>query len=96
MGGLTVANEKRLIDAIELANFFGFMRKMWSGSEIINVIHEADTVDAVEVVHGRWCFMGTWEECSICGHVIAVDDTHTNYCPNCGAKMDGGKNGENK
>ena len=49
-----MANEKRLIDAIELANFFGFMRKMWSGSEIMNVIHEAPTVDAVEVVHGRW------------------------------------------
>ena len=40
---------KRLIDAIELANFFGFMRKMWSGSEIMNVIDEAETVDAVEV-----------------------------------------------
>ena len=39
-----MANEKRLIDAIELANFFGFMRKMWSGSEIMNVIHEAETV----------------------------------------------------
>lgn len=44
-----MGNEKRLIDAIELANLFGFMRKMWSGSEIMNVIHEAETVDAVEV-----------------------------------------------
>lgn len=51
-------------------------------------IDAAPTVDAVEVVHGRWCFMGTWEECSICGHAIAVDDPYTNYCPNCGAKMD--------
>lgn len=41
------ANEKRLIDATELKNFFGFMRKMWSASEIIHVINEADTVDAV-------------------------------------------------
>ena len=50
-----MANEKRLIDAIELANFFGFMRKMWSGSEIMNVIHEAETVDAVEVVRCKDC-----------------------------------------
>jgi hypothetical protein len=51
-----MANEKRLINAIELANFFGFMRKMWSGSEIMNVIHEAETVDAVEVK----CKVGDW------------------------------------
>ena len=51
-------------------------------------IENATAVDAAPVVHGRWCFMGTWEECSICGHAIAVDDPHTNYCPNCGAKMD--------
>ena len=42
-----MATEKRLIDANELTNFFGFMRKMWSGSEIMNVIDEAETVDAV-------------------------------------------------
>ena len=95
-----MATEKRLIDAIELANFFGFMRKMWSGSEIINVIHEAETVDAVEVVHGRWIehieigAMNNHYECSACHwktpfFTIARD---SNYCPNCGAKMDGDGN----
>lgn len=55
-------NKKRLIDAIELANFFGFMRKMWSGPEIMNVIHEAETVDAVEVRSkvGDWVY-ALWE-----------------------------------
>ena len=49
-----MANKKRLIDADELAGIFAFLRKMWSGTEIMAVIDEAPTVDAVEVVHGRW------------------------------------------
>ena len=91
-----MAREKRLIDANELANFFGFMRKMWSGSEIMNVIREADAVDAVEVVHGQWeledCDIF---HCSVCGYVDTfphMDDgvRPHKYCPACGAKMDGG------
>ena len=93
-------SKKRLVDAIELANFFGFMRKMWSGSEIMDVIHEAETVDAVEVVHGRWekpskyglsdKFDGMGAVCSACADYC---DNLYNYCPNCGAKMDGDENG---
>lgn len=61
-------------------------------------LQDAQTVDAVQVVHGRWL---TWEEkfpgrtprkksglgvfCSAC-HNHA--DNMFNYCPNCGAKMD--------
>ena len=53
-----------------------------------------NTVDAVEVVHGRWRFCGSdrWNDayaCSECGK-MAMDDS--NYCPNCGAKMDGDGN----
>ena len=57
------------------------------------------TVDAVEVVHGRWVHHyndsgepidDKWycSECHMCnGH------KRTWYCPNCGAKMDGDGNG---
>jgi hypothetical protein len=58
---------------------------------------DAPTVDAVEVVRGRWKFLdidGWWfDECSICGNTTPNRDGSTpdwNYCPNCGAKMDGG------
>ena len=48
-------------------------------------------VDAEPVVHGRWTYTdGDYEvymNCSECGW---DDDFRTNYCPNCGAKMDGG------
>lgn len=59
-------------------------------------------VDAVEVVHGRWVPLEydgfadgypVWDlwECSECGEEHSGDeDTLTPYCPNCGAKMDGG------
>lgn len=53
-----------------------------------NIIDDQPTVDAAPVVHGRWCFMGLWEECSVCKHPISVDGERTNFCPNCGAKMD--------
>lgn len=49
-----------------------------------------ESVDAVEVVHGRWipCTNGGYH-CSVCDKRFGfVFDN--NYCPNCGAKMDGG------
>ena len=56
------------------------------------------TVDAVPVVHGRWIDgIGSYStaNCSVCGWKIPYCDDYygylgkTNYCPNCGAKMDG-------
>lgn len=61
-------------------------------------IDEQLTVDAVPVVHGRWELVeyqtspfGVDQEyqCSICG-IPADYENITRYCPNCGAKMDGG------
>ena len=70
------------------------------------ILHHAPTVDAVEVVHGRW---RTWAEkfpktvligMKSLGVFCSVFEMHadnkTNYCPNCGAKMDGGNEDENK
>ena len=63
-------------------------------------------VDAVPVVHGRWITRNRQAEkmsqgdklytviknsCSECYH---ESDYCWNYCPNCGAKMDGGNKGE--
>ena len=67
-----------------------------------SLVCDAPTVDAVEVVHGRWiplAYYGyadgnpVWEEweCSECQEEHNGDeDTLTPYCPHCGAKMDGG------
>ncbi len=48
------------------------------------------TVDAVPVVHGRKIEdgdIGCFWLCSLCGECLPYG---ANYCPNCGAKMDGG------
>ena len=59
-------------------------------------IHSADVAP---VRHGRWDYhryrygnkdaeeMGVYV-CSVCGHANWTEED--NYCPNCGAKMDGG------
>ncbi len=54
----------------------------------------AQTVEAVPVVHGRWVNMKSGDaDCSVCGrHVKGVydDDNADRFCRCCGAKMDGG------
>ena len=61
--------------------------------------------DAVPVVHGRWIHSRYEDcselfelvECSQCNHkayAMAFYVRGGNYCPNCGAKMDGGDSGE--
>ena len=60
--------------------------------DVINYINAQPTVDAVEVVHGRWedvslRFTQVKEKCSVCGGIVYAHGF--NYCPNCGAKMDG-------
>lgn len=63
-------------------------------SAVITYLSEQPTVDAVEVVHGRWVekpyLLGTTRYCSICGQNYGMPHGVFNYCPNCGAKMDGG------
>ena len=59
-------------------------------------VMDAPTVDAVEVVHGRWIYEPVEFSivkdirCSVCRRYVKVPE---NYCPDCGAKMDGGSNG---
>ncbi len=50
------------------------------------------------VVHGEWVNIqgGFWRvgTCSVCGEHYPTGGS--NYCPNCGAKMDGGKDNVQK
>ena len=56
----------------------------------VEVIKAAPAADVVPVVHGRWIFGG--DGCVICSKCNEEEsnDNHRNYCPHCGAKMDGG------
>ena len=103
-----MANEKRLIDANELMSnihFYDEQQKndVWRTSDIEALLAEQPTVDAVEVKHGEWTVieddwnMDTIYQCSVCKEeFVTIDGTPAenlwNYCPNCGAKMDGDGN----
>ena len=113
-----MATEKRLIDANALLDKVQFRMDIDNkNAEIIAgcvnitrwLIENAPTVDAVEVVHGRWedMYDGKYDNprfrCSVCKEKSLFKDERnilgnwiqvqalTDYCPNCGAKMDGGK-----
>lgn len=74
------------------------------------LIDSAPTIDAVEVVHGEWIVKenhGTgWYRitCSECGEDVTstapcigfmpIVEVLWDYCPYCGAKMDGEREGE--
>ena len=71
----------------------------WNG--LLGLIEKAPTVDAVPVVHGRWDDSGRYTfpgggtavRCTECGCALTESEYHLNnwnYCPVCGAKMDGG------
>lgn len=52
-------------------------------------IESAPTIEAEPIRRGEWkTKVAYWHECSLCG---AISQDRENYCPNCGAKMDGGK-----
>ena len=55
---------------------------------VCEAIDEAPTIDAVPVRHGKWKEYPTGDglnQCSECG-VLRFGES--NYCPNCGARMD--------
>ena len=107
-----MANEKRLIDANALLEKLSRMIEYCKTDSKVNgltalfqvgdALMDCHTVDAVEVVHGRWFMRGGIFRCSECDSkaLLNLDSnvggcreyTHfrSNYCPNCGAKMDGG------
>lgn len=87
----------RYIDADELRdNFDNYAFTEYSDySNVIDMIDYAPTADVQEVKHGRWIETNddTMKRCTECDviHLIAqYPHGNANYCPNCGAKMDGG------
>lgn len=67
----------------------------------VDVIERAPAVDAVPVRHGKWDDSGLYRfengdlaiRCTGCGCSLREDEFEKfvwNYCPVCGARMDGG------
>ena len=100
-----MANEKRLIDANvvkQKAVPHYFDNCCYAVS--VRDIDDTPTVDAVEVVHGHWKEYShsalvrwkdgepVWADRSVfrCSRCDFGTIARHNYCPRCGAKMDGG------
>ena len=62
----------------------------------LKIIKDLPAADVAEVVHGKWGDNGIagsiLVKCSVCGFDCGASSF--SYCPNCGAKMDGGNEGE--
>ena len=52
---------------------------------IVSDIENLPAADVAPVKHGKWLLNGSCSEC-----LANPLTTHRNYCPHCGAKMDGG------
>lgn len=73
-------------------------RHAWGeGLEPSQYIEIIPAADVAPVVHGHFVHDGPrfaggvdWWHCSSCGKLAAGVETRFNYCPRCGARMDGG------
>jgi len=63
-----------------------------------SIMNNVPTIEAEPIKHGRWSRErlpstdgGSYEvfRCNMCSEAF---NWRTNYCPNCGAKMEGGEN----
>ena len=85
----------RLIDANALVEFAreGDKKTKAEGAHMLltflrNMVDLQPTIDAEPVRHGKWIeypIADGMNQCSVCG-VLRFGDS--NYCPNCGARMD--------
>ncbi len=76
-----------LISRQETLSILSNLNLAWVGYEKVSRL---PTIDAVPVKHAKLVNPNPFGECSICGYLIDIRQEY-NYCPNCGAKMDGGK-----
>ena len=90
----------RLIDAdyaqeqLNIAEFECGVNFQTDCDHVRNFLNAHPTVDAVPVAHGRWeeADDGDGVVCSVCREdfcTIYLETERFNYCPNCGARMDG-------
>lgn len=88
----------KLTDKLEELQFNApVMTPVMKIHNVIELVEDQPTADVVEVKRGKWekrtfiVFDNEIKDSYHCSECNTTWDTATNYCPNCGAKMDGGK-----
>lgn len=82
----------RLIDADSLETHETYNGE-WVMVVFADDIDATPTIEAEPVRHGRWEDKPhkMMDECPCCSECGSFNPIKYRYCPNCGAKMDGGK-----
>ena len=85
-------------DVLELSRIY-FSPDLWEEAVPVKAIRNIPSADVQPVVHGKWerreCGLDIECKCSACGYrdFVPYHDNYwveRNFCPNCGARMDGG------
>lgn len=93
-------NKDKLLESIEHSVVFTVRpdepsAELRGANKVIDRVRSAPAADVEEVRHGRWIAVTFGDmRCSLCGEVYGVCGGllgDYNYCPNCGARMDGGE-----
>ena len=76
-------------------NMYTEEQNKWFNIGLRCVIRDVKTLPAADVkpiVHGEWIHKNGEMYCSVCGSEALMDEVYykSPYCPDCGAKMDGG------
>ena len=83
------------IHCSECDNYHGVRCRACWVDDTLDYIDSEPAADVAPVVHGRWEWIGPYRynndgmigTCSVCKERLRL--FAYNYCPNCGAKMDG-------
>lgn len=65
---------------------------LFKAEDIFALLRKVPTEDVTPVRHGEWIHKNGEMYCSLCGNEALMDEVYyeSPYCPDCGARMDGG------
>lgn len=99
---------KYIVDIDRLKDCLDLLPRSWSDDGCVEMHDVMEMIDRfpkkkekTEVVHGEWIIEKSdtcyWYACSECGGYIPLNqykkEWYSDFCPNCGAKMDGKEEG---
>ena len=104
MGRLIYADKLRE-DVLNLPNCYNGFSDTYDKAMIVDLVDEQLDLQPTAEKHGHWVEENTRThsmqfKCSVCGRIAYYPQNHHStepkrcgyaYCPNCGARMDGGK-----